>query len=63
MKMELNMSQCVIKHYAVENCMWKWRHISANSEAPIYKRQTRMNLRTFGDGSLDYIASIRKNFI
>jgi len=53
MKMELNMSQCLIKHYAVENCMWNCKHISANPEAPIYKGHTRMNLCILGDGSLD----------
>ena len=47
------MSQCVIKHYAVQNCMWKCRHISANPEAPICKGHNGMNLRTLGDGSLD----------
>ena len=37
MKVELNLSQCVIKHYAVEDCMWTCRHISTSPEVPIYK--------------------------
>jgi hypothetical protein len=47
------MSKYVIKHYAVENYMWKCRHISATPEAPVCKGHTGMNLHKLGDGSLD----------